>query len=148
MLVFINLIASNGKEKKTACTVVHEGVGIIMQVPCHTVALDVLQSKNEVLLFIVIILYHLVTVYISFPLLLSFSLKYLSFLIPLLFLSALFSSHGVPSPTLSTSPASESLCPSIMIVDLDFAKLFSTFAYLCEIYAAFSRLFRPLFSYN
>ncbi len=136
MLVFINLIASNCKEKKTACTVVREGVGIIMQVPCHTVALDVLQSKNELLLFIVIILYHLVKVCISFPLLLSFPLKYLSFLIPL------------PSPTLSISPASESLCPSIMIVDLDFAKLFSTFAYLCETYAAFSCLFRPLFSYN
>ncbi len=43
------------------------------------------------------------------------------------FYSTFFSSHGVPFP-LSTCPASESLCPTTMIVNLGFAKLFPYFS--------------------
>ncbi len=69
--------------------------------------------------------------------LLSFLLNYLSFSYPpLLLFWAFFLSHGVPSP-LSTSPVCESLCPSIMIVDLralqNFCLLFRTVAFLLEI---------------
>ncbi len=52
-----------------------------------------------------------------FPQLFHFFISHLSFF------SSFFSSYGVLSPPLSTSPVSKSFCPSIMIVDLGFVKL-------------------------
>ena len=69
----------------------------------------------------------------------------ISFCIPhLSFISSFFLCHRVLSPPLSTSPASESFCPSIMIVNLGFVKLlpsFSTLTFLFETYATFTRRF-------
>ncbi len=87
-------------------------------------ALDILHSKIAVVQ--VIFIHPLPLGYISFPLLLSFlpelSQLFLSPSFP--FFRSFFLSHEVPSPL--SSPA---LCPSIMIVDLGFAKLFPSLSY-------------------
>ncbi len=83
----------------------------------------------------------------SFPLLHSFFLSYmyLSFFLSstFTFFSSFFLSHEVPFP-LSTSPASESLCPTTTIVDLSFATLFPffrTFTFLFETVTTFTQRF-------
>ncbi len=93
-------------------------------------ALDILQSKNaldKLLLFIVIILHIWLRLHqfhspsLFFPELSHFCIYHLSF-----FFISSFLSQGVLSPPLSTSPASESFCPSIMVVDIGFVKLLTS----------------------
>ncbi len=105
-----------------------------IQVPCHTVALDILQSKNAVAQVIFIHSYHSLQLVKVTSVSLSCSLCFLNY-----FISSFFSSHGVLSPPLSTSPASKFFCRSIWT---NFAKLlpsFSTFTLLFETYAAFTQ---------
>ncbi len=74
-------------------------------------------------------LYRLASTVISFLSCSLFSELSQLFLSPTFFSSnSFFLSHGVPFP-LSTSPASESLCPYAMIVDLSLAKLLLSFSY-------------------
>ncbi len=114
---------------------------------CHTVAFDVLQSKNAVAQ--VIYIYHSLPLVkitsVSSPAL--FFLNYLSFSYPLpfLFFSSFFWVMECLLLPLSTSTASESLCASVMIVDFRFVKPL-TFLYFHLIFfklTIFTQLFNP-----
>ncbi len=123
-------------------------INVLASTPPHVV-LDVLQISTVAQA----IYFHLVKI-TSVSLSCSpFSWTILAFLSPYFpsFSSFFLSHHGVPSFFLSISPASKSLRPSIMTMDLNFAKhlpSLSYFAFLFETCTTYSLIPPTFFSCN